>query len=590
MLHNDAILDRDMAVSEELREQIASLQAQRQIWLDEALHYRLRKNAVKGFQLAYRYSRDATLNGDPALDALIEAELWQFLEKKPWDEDGRYDNLERRHLLGFLYMRPVIRAWANQDYSEALEQAVRLRRENSDLLHAGRGLTEATLATWEAFALVFRAKGNDLHAARQELDRVIAYLKQPEMTPTDDDPAYSWRARAVLAFAYRVRGYLNRVQGQINEAIDDYLLAAPLWEHINLRVELAQTKNDLGFAYAEKGDYENAEALVLEALDMRKELGPRNAVGLSLNTLAAIAIRAGYYEQAVRYGERAYRLFRATEFLRGEGLALISLAEAKRRRSGELEVNALEQRVALLQTALKHAEDAYEIFEELKEGSRQVEAAIEMGCAYRNWAWAAHNHPELPYDEDELVAQGRQWLERASSLAPQNDMLFRHVDALVNLAWLGYYAGRLELVEDAQQAIFKAVPPDYLLDPATMRPNGRPPRRRAQAQSSVWLQLGKLYVLLGHLAHRLYGEQGYTNHLVEAGHKYTLGMAYNQLFGPNSRDMTRAKREIYDRVRTLSPAEKRWLAEGVEKEEERFGYRPSVMRTLLVSRAAWYGK
>jgi len=569
------------------RKKLVALHIRRQMLLTELVYYRLRQNPLKGFQRYYRYNREATLSGDATLDAQLETEMRAFLAELDIDPQAKLvDGLELNQIEGILAMRPVVRAWTSENYTGLLERAAKLRVTRSDLLARNEGMTEAILSVWEAYALSFRGQEDDLYQARDRLNRVIEDLRRREpLYESAPESAHTWRARAIKAFAYRVRAYLNRVQGLMEMAVDDYREAAKLWRLVNIQIELAQTLNDMGFALAETGRFKDAHDLVQDALALRRRLGPRGPVGRSLNTLAHIHLRWSNYDKAQQYALQALRLYRALEYRRGEGLALTALAEAKRRKSGTADVPGPTGKVQLLREARDHAREAFEIFDELQERSRQVEALIEVGCAYRDWVKVRQAHPDPADDIERLASEGEKTLRRAAQLAGQT-ILYRQVDALVNLAWLGFFWGRLELVTEVSSQIKQVVPAGYFLDPST----GKPPIKREQAQVTLWPQLGKLQVLLGNCAFQRYERTGEIQELEEVGHKYTLGLAYNRLYGEDFRDMNRGKDEIYERVKRMHEPELRAVAAGVATAEREYHLGRSTMRELLEYRALWYGE
>jgi tetratricopeptide (TPR) repeat protein len=575
---------------------IAEVHTRRQTLLTEIVYYRLRQDAIRGFQRYYRYTREAALSADTALDVQLQAEMLAFLaERDPERRALEIDGLERNLAIWVVALRPVVRAFASQKYNKVLEEAERLRQQGADILAAGLPTTEAALSTWEAGALTYLGDAEGLQLAREKLDQAVTAMEQ--LTARGSSGSISlearvWRARAVLAFASRVRAYLQWTRGFIQGAAEDYRRAAALWREVNLRVERASSLNDLGFAMAELGHWSDARALVEDALELRRALGPRSPVALSLNTLGLIDLREGAYTSAIQRSESALLLFRALGNQRGIGLALIGLAEAQRRYSGTSLVPVPDEKVRLLREARDHAREAVLIFDKLGERLRHVEALIEEGCACRDWVEVRHSHSSPRDNVERLIAEGAEALRSAADMAGDS-IRYKRVDALVNLTWLGFFAHRDELVESAAAEAEAAIPRDYRIDKQT----GLPGIAREQAQVLLWPQLGKLHTLYGHRALDRYtsvdtGTETRRFHTIlqEVVDNYLWSLQYSAQYSEDYRDMRRTREEIYERLKTLDFDQLRIVSDRVRQVEEEYHLDQSQMQRFLRHRALWYDR
>jgi tetratricopeptide (TPR) repeat protein len=532
------------------------------------------------------------MTGDTALDLQLQTEVLAFLaERDPSGQAAVVDGLERSAVVGVMALRPVVRAWAEGDFHKALVEAKQLRSDGSQILQSTRPGTEAVLSAWEGYSLIFMGGDENLRLAREKLDSSIESTEKFLQSEQTISEFSKWRIQAVLAFAYRVRGYLNRMRGLMQDAADDYAQAANLWDEVNLLVELAMTLNDMGFALAELGKWPDARALVERALKIRRELGPRSPVGLSMNTLAMIDIREGNYLLAIERAERALALFRTIEDWFGAGLALVALSEAQRRRALTEEVPSSTEKIELLQAARAHANEALRIFEQIDIEPRQVEALIEEGCACRDLIWILQVSDGSPEDLDTLTTQGAQTLERAATLAGEA-IRYRQVDALINLAWLWSFAGRDDLFEKAALTAQAVIPEAYKIT----KEHGLPVLPEDESELLLWPQQGKLHTLYGYRAFRRYVETlmtmsqpGDTTFLQQAVEQYVLGLEYNALYGTDNRDMRRAKERIYEQLQDLGPAQLRIVAAKVQEVEAEFQLGMSELRKMLVNRALWRG-
>ncbi|MCL4830896.1 MAG: tetratricopeptide repeat protein [Caldilineaceae bacterium] len=571
---------------------ISQATIERQTVLAEIVYYRLRQDPGRGFLRYYRYMREAILSGQVLLDLLLQTELLTFWnEEDPTWEREEVGGIPRHVLEGLLSLRPVTRAWAEGDYPLALERVDYIRKKRKDVF-GGRG-TSSIVDGWEAFTRIMIGGADNLARARALLDDGIDLL-----TPAvSEDLSFIqlWRVKAVLAFCHRVRGYLNRIQGNIPEAVKDYRIAARLWRDTTFLIEQARTLNDLGFALSEQGQGADARALVNQALKILVGLGQYALAGLSVNTLAMIEIKQGNYGDARHNASRALGLFRSLQYRRGTGLALIALAEATRRYSA-VQVASVADKVRLLREARDCAWEAVAIFRESKsETDRLVEAQIEVGCACRDWTRLRRDHPNPIDNVDRLKEESRNALEEAATLAGTS-ILHRHVDALVNLAWLGQYTRDPNLLSDAAARAEQAVPQEYRIDPTT----GTAPIDHTTAQRLLWPQLGKLYNLYGSRAFNSYSQaeqssESASESLRQSIRWHALGLEHSALYSENYQGLVQAKEHIFSSLNELSSEALVSVAQAIESFERGYSIRgsdrakKSQFRELLESRALWYG-
>ncbi|MBI4671948.1 MAG: ATP-binding protein [Chloroflexi bacterium] len=564
----------------------------------EDVYYRLKHDPLIGFRAFYRYSRQATLSGETEIDFRLRSVLLEFLAERegdaqPTDPDG----LDISQVLGNLAMHPIVRDWAEGKYERALEHVNRYRNEGQELLNQGGPGNKAVLDIWEAYLWTTIGGDENLRHAREMLDRVLAELDPHIRQDIAQDlkSARDWRAKAVYALGFRVRGYLFRTSGRLHRAVADYAAAARLWRELDILAESAETLNGLGFVLASLGEFGDARALVKDAVELRRQIGPRYPVGLSLNTLAIIRLYEGNYEAAIKETERALAIFRGLQHRRGIGLANLNIAEALRRQSQTEDVPDDAQKIVQLRNARRYATEALDIFQtEVKETLREVEALIELGCAYRDWAKVLRRS-ETPGDEiRQLARYAQDAFENAAKKAGKG-ILFRQVDALVNLAWLGHFINEPDLINQAEQQVKAVIPPTYYINPATGKPDIDP----NEAEVLLWPQIGKLHTLFGHRAFERFqaeeskkvnrDEQLMASALKEAARYYTLGLAYDGLLSATYRDVRRAEDEIYERAKILNPKELQTVAATVMQIEQDYKLGKSALRELLRDRTIWFG-
>ena len=556
----------------------------RQIALHTAdVYYSLHQDPNNGFRRRYRYTRDAELSGNVALDYALQAELLVFIGEQNGEALAADADWE-----GALMMRPVVRAWVEEEYERALEEASRLRREAQEALRDK--LNAAILNTWEAYALIYLSR--DLDKAETMLGEAID-LAQTHCE--DANSLRAWRAKAILAFAHRVRGYLYDGQERLDEAHQDYRRAAPLWREINLQIESATTLKDYAYSLGLKGEFEQAQRFVQDAMEIYRRLASIGNVGLALNALALIRMMDGDYQEAIESSRRALRLGQAIGNRRLQGLAAVALAEAMRRSVGPGTLPALSEKIRVLEEALAYAQQALEQFEHTGEQIYLIQSLIEKGCNRRNLVHICVEHPELDYPQekvDHYIQESADDLREAAQKAQAIGHTGLQLDALVNLGWLGYFARDDELVAEATQAVRQTAAALYP-HPAAEHPQVTATNRHLASQ---WEQMAKHYTMRGGQAFRVFkearekghlGEEGLREKLKEAGRFWTYSIFFNAQKGENFDNFRRAKDFIYQRLRSLNEKELGYVISGVEEVEKEIGQNKSGMRTFMEASFLW---
>ena len=542
---------------------VALARATARLWnlMAEEVYYRLQRDPVDGFQTYQSYARESYWSYEDTLERLLHSEMLEFLQTHKGDS---LDGLPRATVeVAIGGVRRVERLRRENRFAEAVDLAKRIRRECLDLLRPA-GFLAIQLQVLEAEALTYQ--GQDLAQAERLVRDTMWDLE--ESRPAEKTFEH-WQRDVLLAEAYNVLGYCYRNMGWFRRAVEAYGRAVRRWRALEqaekdelrrraLRAQHANTLNNLGWALAELGRFAQAAQVCEDALGMRVELGPAAPVALSLNTYGMVLTRDDKPHRAHLLCSRALAICRDLGYPRGVGLCNIALAEALRRRSAIPFLYMPDDAAELLRQAERHATEAVEIFggSEVPERSRLVEALIERGCVYRQWAWL---RPLCEADQDpaqdELARQSEADLQRAMAEAGE-DLAYRRLDAHVNLAWLYYYVRQHEKAEQEARAALASVPKEYHLE------EGRPDTERLP-HTFYWFLQGKAHLLLGELMWREFDAQKDPGYLERCGEHYTLALAYDELYAPSFRDLHRALYRIYVRVRKLNDAELQALQRGI---------------------------
>jgi len=569
-------------------ETLVELYQQRHALLTEDVYYALRRDPRRGFRRRYRYTRDADLSGDVALDYALQAELLSyFTDDASNNSQDNIASIDRTLVQGVLAMRPVVRAWVEERYNDVKKQAKALR--STDFVDDPLNL--AILNAWEAYARIMA--GEDLNEARRLLDEAIEKTKPYEYQALDEEITV-WRAKAILALALRVRGYLRDNLGELEQAIKDYRRAVQLWREVNLQVEVATSTKDLAFNLGRMGDFANARDLASDALNLHRKLASPGPIGLSLNTLATIDIEEGHYLEAQVHAERALHLFQCISFSRGVGLAHLALSEAIRRRSAASSSITRLEWLQNLTKAKKHANEAIQHLKGMGDRWYWIRALIEKGCVVRDKVRVCrHNEAIEGCDEAQIATyctKSKASLNEAAKMAEMHGYDNLQLDALVNLGWLGYYARDRALSDEAEKEVRDAFPHIF----KNQRGDPLPPGEVSAEEWALWEQCGKLYVMKGAWSYEDFLKLKEKNKeqaeaaLQQMGKLWTQALQYSAVRGEDYRNLRLGKRFIFEHTKSLNVWELKQVCQGVKMAEEEFGWSNSVMQRMMRTRSLWY--
>jgi tetratricopeptide (TPR) repeat protein len=509
----------------------------------EEVYYHSRKDPADGYQTYCRYAGEAfwASTESETLDMQLRSEMLDYLEERKGEE--QFNGLSRSDLEIDAALRWIDRCLIRAQYGKAVEVADRLRRELAELLAKGGPLTRPQLDIFEGEALA--CQGAEFGRAERLLRSAIESFQnfQPE------NDFQSWHRDTLLARAFSALGYLYRVTGRFPAAIAEYRRALPLWRVLKMEAQQATTLNNLAWAYAQVGDFQHALRHCRDALELRQELGPRAPVAFSLNTMGLVQIYADQPDRARVNCERALGIFRDLEQPRGVGMACAALSEALRRMStGTPELYTPEESADLLRRAREHASEAVDIFTNtIREHPRLIQALIELGCVYRDWANIRNKNEGPDPDRSALASKGEEALRRAiREAAEEEELLYLVVNAQVNLAWLYHYVDDDEKAHHELKEAIDRTPREYYIE------QGRGLPKRDLPTAYFWVQLGKAHLLYGQIAMRKFQDSKDLEHLREAARHYTLSLAYDQFYAPDFRDMRRGTERIYNNLKGLN--------------------------------------
>lgn len=573
-------------------DEIASARLLLQLAILEDLHYRLRRDARKGFQAFYRFSEEAVEAGDENLGSQLQAELLQFLtERDPSGHEPEVEGLRRAGVTADLAVRLVQWLWRANRNNDALALVGKLKGEYQDLIAPDDRITLAKLDSWQG---LLEGVGGNYDQGKALLEKAIAALEA--------EAEHTVRSAGILARAYNSLGYIHRLEGLIHQAIGAYRQAASYWRAADFRFSQAQTLNNLAFTCVLIGDFEAADNYARDALNLRLELGPSTPTGLSLTTLARIEIQRSNFDRGLRWSQRANELYNMLNNPRGIGLSLYVLAEAKRRISQSLNYRQRRQSAQLLAEARQHAGEAARIFsDKVPEPDWRVRAFIELGCANRDWALLRRDDPamlapeeetpEQSYSVETLVTESEQAFQKGLDSAKYIPDL--QVDILLNQAYLHYLkAFELELADPDQEValletgLFPEIETIILSHYREREPLAATTDLLQHGERDIYcVFLGRLEMLRGQIAFQYFntGDKD-RERLRQAARHFTLSLEYFSLFSQKSfREIQAARRRLYESFKGLNTDEINVVVEEAAAIEKKYDLGSSQMSQFLES-------
>lgn len=533
---------------------IKRARARLQAYQVEQVYYSLRVDPYEGFRLYSQYAEESFQSHEINLWLLLRNELLRFAIM------GRYIPAEGLTLddidadMGIRWIKVNL---ADTKYEVAEMQMAHFRKTCPDLLQHG-SYADLHLKICETWILAYT--GKDQLKARKLLIEILEQVKRlPAKNNLD-----KWRTDFLQASAMSMQGFLYHTKGDFKQAVEIYLQAVPIWRNMKFELEASNNLNNLAWAEAETGNFQTALAHCKDGLHLRRKLGRRYLIGLSLLTLGLIETRAGTPERARFHCEQALEIFREMEDARGIGIACNALAECLRLIT-DTDLLTREQAIEYLNTASTYAEEAVKIFhEQVMEPLRLAETYIEDGCVYRELV--RHLSVDDP-QRSAAVEKSRIAYEAATEVAERNGYEYRAIDALVNMAWLYYYVGDVRTAED----ILRIRVRDRLEDEHLFtRTHGV--GETLSSSSWNWVQLGKANILLGRihfdqyrLADKMKNKIQAELNLRHAAHNWTLSMAYNSLYGKDFRDFMKGREEVYECLEYINMEELGWVVDSMNQ-------------------------
>ncbi len=333
-----------------LRERLQKLQVER-------LYYLLAQDPRTGYQEYRMLSDQANRERQTGLAMRLLDEFLRFYNNPDRRKQFAGAGIEHERVIreNTLLWLERFHWWAQ--YRRAIEFAEQIRTDPA-AFHIGSSdiaIMGNVVALWaRARAVLFSYEPETVKQASRTSEQVRTAASRGE-------PVGLARARLATSIGYHLD-----LGGNLAEAGRYYLEALAAFRELDCCWdELAMLLNNLAWLYASQGQMILARPLGREALTLNEEHRQRYSTGLTLSTLATVENIDGNWREAQQHAEEAREIFNELEDAHGLVLALLAMAQAKRKRA-KYEIQKgrkLEDSRQLLEEARYHLESAVDLSE-----------------------------------------------------------------------------------------------------------------------------------------------------------------------------------------------------------------------------------
>ena len=556
----------------------------RQALLDR-LYYELCHKPLDCWRFYLRYTFDAILGGDPTLDMLLLAQMLNGLTELDSRSQLRKSGLTFEIVRGVALIRPVARAFAENDFVRANAEAEKIQK-TAPSSRPDELRTSPMIDIWHAASLVQLAGADNLERAENlihnAITRIEALLK--DRTTSPEEKAEDIRELVGVTFAYQILGDYYRQRDQIQEAFHAYRYAVKYGRESRVLIILLLSLTRLGLVLNRLGNFDDAVALIEDALDMRLQIGLPNLIAAAYSSLGIVLTSQGNYQSAIDNLEKTVAIYRALGHTLGVAQNQANLSEAKRRYAGSVGMRATQEGVRLLHEAISFAEEAGVSAEQSASARTIVRANIELGCALRALARETYEGKVRTASSlQRLIIESENALRKAASHAYEKALPVLHLDALANIPFLYYYVNNVTKAKHSLDEIWGYVPQNYLIQPSLIEPV-----LGSEPQIAFWRHIAKLTTLQGHIAYDRFQEFLHDEDLRQCAEAYMLAMEYNERYSHDEMGIQNSRQQIYDRLRKLDVQVLRRFALYVQEHAANYGFTETNLQKRLDMRTLWF--
>ncbi len=144
-----------------------------------------------------------------------------------------------------------------------------------------------------------------------EVDQALSHYQQAlNLCPTEDEKE--------LASIYHHLGILKANKGEVDEAIALLNQSLEITQRIEYVQGKASTLHQLGMIYADKGEVDKAIALYNQSLEITQRIGNVKTKAATLNQLGILYTNKGEFEQAMALLNQSLEITQRTEYVQGK--------------------------------------------------------------------------------------------------------------------------------------------------------------------------------------------------------------------------------------------------------------------------------
>ena len=335
------------------------------------------------------------------------------------------------------------------------------------------------------------------------------------------------------------------------------------FEAANLREELANTLDNMGRVYAIMRHRPRAEALVEDALEIRRQERRLYRIALSLNSRALVHLEYGRPHRAENLVREAYAICEKLNVKRGIGLTATTLGMTLRYLGNIDELHTFSKSQAYFGDSIRELRNAISIFEDrVDEPVRLVEALNQLGATYRDWARLALKQPHPEPQEQTLHLAVRAFNESIEA-AHKNGFWALYADSCEDLADTYKLSGQYALANEWLNRGDAIIPVEYKLAKGT--DSGAPQQKRETIALDdrvelYWLMLGKIELTCGEIektARPANGDGAARGEwLRKMAEHYILAAYYFECFSEQTRRLKDTYRRMYESFKGCSSEER----------------------------------
>lgn len=546
----------------------------------ESLFYRMRADPAAGYYWYLKQANQAIHSAQTGLDMRLQDALVLFLASAGFDKDA-----EQGYSLSGPIDQAIVSAempklfddfrldsislWVTRYTTRGkLEQAEEIGREM--LPQAEKAFAKdpdryrlalAELLLWYGQVVMY---GYQIDRATEIYQRVIETLEDVSIEDKSAEDFERWRLGLVLGRTHNNIGYtLWMYQGRYTYAIREFQQALRFFKATGLEEEVANTSDNMGRVYALLGQEFQGVRLIKNGIEARRRLGLTYREALSLNSLAMVFVRFGYFDLAIRAIEDALIQYRRTGVERGIGLGLLtsgmiyrSMAEMWR----EIEIS-IEDALHYTDRAETDLRDALRIFStSVLEPIRLAWVSNEMGCCYRARYFLLAQNKAGEADLDMAFAQARPHFRRAIQVARENKYLVSELDSLQDEAVLLTRAEDYDEAEKRLQEIVDKIPDTHKIQAG----KGLAALNEYERVDAYYKLMGQVELLAGAIAFEQgkieARDQGQANgmpaqdRLLDTARHYLFAISYFNTYSGAGFVKRLTYERIYNRFQGCAPA------------------------------------